>query len=374
VGLAPLVVATVFAHCAFSGSRLTISLFALDRGASALVVGVLMSLMSALPMLLGVTAGRLDDRIGIRRPILISASVLFAAIAAAGFFPFLATLFVVSAVVGTSFMLFHICVQHAVGVMPGDRKDNFGWLALGFSISNFVAPTFTGFAIDTVGHADAFRLLAISSLVSLLLLTSRRASLPHVAHDDSPRTPRSARDLLAHAELRRVFLITGLLASAWDLFVFVMPIYGTSIGLSASTIGLILGSFATATIIVRLALPWLSRRMREWSMITATLVIACVAYALFPLVRTVPLLAAISFLLGLGLGAKRSACAPSCSTRATRCCRSRSAAWAPRSACRPFSGRWRPCSPRGAGSPTGGASRRDRHGAQHNAPSACVKM
>ena len=303
MGLGPLVVATVFAHCAFSGSRLTISLFALDRGASALVVGVLMSLMSALPMLLGVTAGRLVDRVGIRRPILIAVSALFAAVAIAGFFPELATLFVVSALIGTSFMLFHICVQHAVGVMPGDRKDNFGWLALGFSISNFVAPTFTGFAIDTVGHANAFRLLAVSSLVSLLLLASRRSSLPHVAHDDSPQAPRSARDLLAHAERRRVFLITGLLAAAWDLFVFVMPIYGTSIGLSASTIGLILGSFATATIIVRLALPWLSRRMREWSMITATLVIACIAYALFPLVRTVPLLAAISFLLGLGLGA-----------------------------------------------------------------------
>jgi predicted MFS family arabinose efflux permease len=130
-----------------------------------------------------------------------------------------------------------------------------------------------------------------------------RARLTHHARGPASDTPRRTSDLLKHAELRRVFMITGLLASAWDLFVFVMPIYGTSIGLSASTIGLILGSFATATIIVRLALPWLSRHLREWPMITATLCVACVAYALFPLVRTVPLLAAISFLLGLGLGA-----------------------------------------------------------------------
>jgi predicted MFS family arabinose efflux permease len=303
VRLGPLVVATVFAHCAFSGSRLTISLFALDQGSSALVVGVLMSLMSALPMLVGVTAGRLVDRVGIRRPILVSGAVLVCAVATAGLLPYLATLFGVAAFIGTSFMLFHICVQHAVGGMEGDRKANFGWLALGFSISNFVAPTFTGFAIDTVGHANAFRLLAVFALVSLALLAAKRSSLPHVPHGAAPRERRSARDLLRHAELRRVFLITGLLASAWDLFVFVMPIYGTAIGLSASTIGLILGSFATATIIVRLALPWLSRHLREWSMITATLVVACVAYALFPFVRTVPLLATISFLLGLGLGA-----------------------------------------------------------------------
>ena len=234
--LGPLVVATVFAHCAFSGSRLTISLFALDQGASALVVGVLMSLMSALPMLVGVTAGRLVDRVGIRRPILISGAMLAGAVCAAGFLPFLATLFIVSAIIGTSFMLFHICVQHSVGAMAGDRMANFGWLALGFSISNFVAPTVTGVAIDTIGHANAFRLLTVFALVSFGLLVSRRASLSHFSQAAAPRERRSARDLLKHAELRRVFLVTGLLASAWDLFVFVMPIYGRSIGLSASTI------------------------------------------------------------------------------------------------------------------------------------------
>ena len=43
--------------------------------------------------------------------------------------------------------------------------------------------------------------------------------------------------------------------------------------------------------------------MREWTTITLTMAIACLAYVLFPLVKTVPLLAAIAFLLGLGLGA-----------------------------------------------------------------------
>ena len=301
--LAQLVVATVFAHAAFNGSRLNISLLALSEGASPLTVGVLMSLFSALPMFLGVSAGRLVDRVGIRRPILACTAILAASVFLPGVVPRLAVLFVVSAAIGTSFMLFHISVQHAVGNMGGERMANFGWLALGFSVSNFVGPTFTGLAIDTVGHAAAFLLLSIFALVSLAMLHARRHTLPHVQHAPSAPKRSSALDLLAHDELRRVFVVTGLLASAWDLFVFVMPIYGTSIGLSASTIGFILGAFATATIIVRLALPWLSRRMREWSLITATLVIAGVAYALFPLVRTVPLLAAIAFLLGLGLGA-----------------------------------------------------------------------
>jgi predicted MFS family arabinose efflux permease len=207
--------------------------------------------------------------------------------------------------VGTAFMLFHIAVQHAVGEGSAaqDRKENFGWLALGFSISNFVGPTVSGFAIDLVGHRATFLLLTGFALAALLLVSARRAEFSHTP--DKPRKPGSANalELLREPELRRVFLVTGLLGSAWDLFVFAMPIYGTAIGLSASTIGLILSAFALATFIIRMALPWLSRRMREWSTITATMAIACVAYALFPMVTTVPLLAAIAFLLGLGLGA-----------------------------------------------------------------------
>ncbi len=85
---------------------------------------------------------------------------------------------------------------------------------------------------------------------------------------------------------------------------FAAPVYvGTRSGLSASTIGSILACFALATFSVRLALPWISRHLQEWAVITTTFGVACVAYAIFPTVTTVPLLAAISFLLGLGLGA-----------------------------------------------------------------------
>ena len=303
--LALLVVATVLAHTAFNGSRLTLSLYALSLGGTPLTVGVLMSLFAALPMLLGVTAGRLVDRVGVRRPILFSAGLLVVAVAFPGLFPLLPNLFIAAAATGTTFMLFHICVQHAVGEMSAEaqRMSNFGWLALGFSISNFIGPTFAGFSIDALGHANTFLLLSLFALCAFALLAARRKGLSHLRHAKRDGAQRSAWELFANAELRRVFLVTGLLAAAWDLFVFVMPIYGTAIGLSASTIGLILGSFATATIVVRLALPWLSRHLREWPMITATLCIACVAYALFPMVRTVPLLAAIAFLLGLGLGA-----------------------------------------------------------------------
>jgi MFS family permease len=88
----------------------------------------------------------------------------------------------------------------------------------------------------------------------------------------------------------------------WDLYAFVVPIYGTRIGLSASLIGIIMGTFALATFSVRLALPALARRVREWPMVMAAMIIAGAAYALFPLAESVAPLMALSFVLGLGLG------------------------------------------------------------------------
>ena len=61
---------TVFAHTAFNGSRVTVSLYALSLQSSPLTVGALISLYSVLPMLLSVSAGRMIDRVGTRRPLL----------------------------------------------------------------------------------------------------------------------------------------------------------------------------------------------------------------------------------------------------------------------------------------------------------------
>jgi predicted MFS family arabinose efflux permease len=298
--------ATVLAHSAFNGTRLTISLNALALGASPLVVGVMMSLFAALPMFLGVACGRMVDRVGVRVPLMVSVAAVALAVGVPAAFPGITSLYVAAACVGTAFMLFHISVQHAVGEGSAvhERKENFGWLALAFSISNFIGPSASGLAIDGLGYRATFGLLTGSALAALLLLVSRRHVFKHTP--DAPRKHggASALDLLRKGELRRVFIATAILGSAWDLFVFAMPIYGTlSLGLSATTIGLVLSAFAAATFTIRMALPWISRHLPEWSTITATMVVAAVAYGLIPVVATVPLLAALAFLLGLGLGA-----------------------------------------------------------------------
>jgi MFS family permease len=73
-----IVLLTVLTHTSFKGSKVLISLYALDLGASPLTVGVLFSMYSVFPVLLAVYAGKLSDRFGSRRLILFGASGLAA--------------------------------------------------------------------------------------------------------------------------------------------------------------------------------------------------------------------------------------------------------------------------------------------------------
>jgi predicted MFS family arabinose efflux permease len=305
--LALIILFTVLTHAAFNGSRVTISLYALKLQATPFTVGVLMSLYALLPMLLSVWAGRLVDRIGARTPVLWSTLLLIAGVILPFAWPGLPALYIASTVIGTSFMMLHVTMNNVVGALgrPEDRTANFSWLALGFSVSGFLGPMIAGFAIDGVGHRWTFPLLCAMPLASLLLFVRIRAGFPHKRAAPAARAGTPAprvMDLLADRRMRAVFIASGLLSMGWDLFTFVIPIYCSRVGLSASTIGVIMGSFAAATFAVRMLMPALARRLKEWQVITASLLISGIAYSLFPLFDSVGPLIALSCLLGLGLG------------------------------------------------------------------------
>ncbi len=302
LGLAILL--TVLTHVAFVGSRVTIALYGIHLGATPLTVGVLISLYAFLPMLLAVYAGRLVDRIGPLKPMLYSCAALVAAVALPGAWPSLAALHLAAMAIGTSFLFYHVALNNVIGQLgvPADRAVNFSWFALGFSISGFCGPLLAGFAIDGVGHRAAFLMLAAFPALATLVLYGRRHLLPGPAGALHLGGERRLGDLLRVPQLRSAFVASAVLAMGWDLYTFILPVYGSSLRLSASTIGVIMGSFAAATFAVRLAMPPLSRRLKEWPMVLAAMSIAGVSYALFPLAKSVPLLMALSFLLGLGLG------------------------------------------------------------------------
>ncbi|MGH8720368.1 MAG: MFS transporter, partial [Burkholderiales bacterium] len=298
------IVLTVLAHVGFVGSRVTVSLNAIALGASPLTVGVLMSLYAALPMLLAVHAGRRIDRAGVAGPLLAGLLTVAAGVLLPAAWPSLGALFFAATLIGTGFLFVHVALNNVVGALaaPEARAASFAWLALGFSVGGFFGPLAAGFAIDGLGHRSAFLVLAVCPAIAAATLWQRRRRLPA---DVAPKIDGGARhlaDLLRDPRLRQAFIASAVLAMGWDLYAFVVPIYGTRIGLSASLIGVVMGSFSAATFAVRLGLPALARRVREWPMVVAAMVIAGLSYALFPLAASVAPLMALSFVLGLGLG------------------------------------------------------------------------
>jgi MFS family permease len=300
-----LIFVTLLNHSVFAGTRVTASLYAIHLGATPLTVGALMALYAMLPIFFAVSMGRWIDRIGARAPMLVGSVAIGSGAILPFLFPGMNALYAASVLIGSGFMMYQVAAQHIVGYIgkPEDRPVNFSLSALGFSISGFAGPMIAGFGIDEIGYTWTFAVLAGLPLVPIAVLGLNRLRLPQPhAHASKPDPRHRVADLLRHRDLRPVFVTSGLLAAAWDMFTFAIPVYGASIDLSASSIGLVLGAFSAATFVIRGLLPAISRRLTAWPLLAASLAIAAGSFLMFPLLQSGALLMAVSFFLGLGLG------------------------------------------------------------------------
>jgi MFS family permease len=265
----------------------------------------MLALFAVLPMLLSVTAGRVIDRVGPRRPVMMGLGVLAVAASLPFLFPSLGTLYISSPLLGTSFMFLHIAMNSVFGAYatPEQRAVVFSWLSLGFSISNSIGPIIAGYAIEGFGHAGAMLALAVFPVIGFVMLWRRKRPLPRPERHRSRSS--GVMELLRLPTLRYTLIASGLLNMAWDIYGFLMPLYGHRIGLTAVTIGVVMSTFALATFTVRAILTQLVRHVRHWVLIGSAMALAGTAYLLFPFVNSVPLLIALSFILGLGLGASQ---------------------------------------------------------------------
>ena len=299
-----LIAVAVTAHVALGAARVTTALYALSLHASAFTVGTLIALFALFPMMLAVPMGRVIDRIGMRKPLMIGCLLTSVGVILAASIPGLTILYPAAILIGTGFMAIFIGTQHGVGVvsLPEERTANYSRLSLGFSISSFTGPLIAGFMIDHASYSYAYLSCGFFTLAALALIIGGALShmtIQPVMHHQSKGSPLQ---LLRDRELRRVYIIGILLAAAWDMFTFVTPVHGTQLGFSASTIGMILASFAAATFMVRLAMPFIVQRYREWQILTAALSVTALCYVAFPFMDTPITLAATAVVLGLALG------------------------------------------------------------------------
>jgi MFS family permease len=294
------VLASVLTSIAQRGSKVTLSLYVLELGAGSLAVGVLAALFATFPLLLAVHAGRISDRIGVRYPMLLGGLTMAFALVMPAFFQNLNSLYFCAALLGLGHIFFHVSVHNLIGSLgSGERTRNFATFSLGSSIAAFIGPSAAGFAIEYADYRSALLFLAGSALLPALVMVVYR---PPMVKSEAEDRSRSAFDLLAIPALRRTLIMSAVALTGIELFSFYLPIYGRSIHLSASQIGMVLSCYAVAGFMVRSILHRLAHRYTEIGVLTASLFLAAVAYALLPALREAVLLGLAAFTLGLALG------------------------------------------------------------------------
>ncbi len=117
-----------------------------------------------------------------------------------------------------------------------------------------------------------------------------------------PHETPAARAATGARPLGRLLLVNGLLSASWDLHSFLVPVLGHERGLSASAIGLILGSFAASVTGVRLVIPFLAHRLREAQVLVGAMLTTGAAFAVYSLAGSALAMAGCSALLGAALG------------------------------------------------------------------------
>lgn len=305
-GFMRLIAALMSLHATMAVARVTGTLWLLQQGHSALLVGGLLALIALTPALLGAPAGAWADRYGLWRPLLGGALSALVGVAAAWVWPSVPTLALASLGTGAAIALAAVAVQREIALVAQRQPHAlpsqvlYSWASMGPALSNTLSPVLAGLVIDHFGfRAGFFLALLLPPLCLWLLRAQRHAPWPQLA-----RTPSllPAFDLLKGRPLRMLLVLNVVFGVCWDAHSFVVPVLGHARGYSASTIGLLLGSFALAVATVRLLIVRFAGRFSDRQALQAALALCAGVLAVYAWLPGVAGMAAGSFLLGLALG------------------------------------------------------------------------
>ena len=309
--LARLILAQLFLHACMAGTRMAAPLLALREGYSPAAVGVLLALFALTQVFLALPAGRFADRHGLKRPVRYSVVAAVMGAGAAVAFPVFPVLCVAALLTGGATGVATISLQRHVGRAAGSGlklRQVFSWLAIGPAVSNFIGPFSAGLLIDHAGatagslwgYRAAFAMMALLPLLTWFLVRHTRELPPLIVASTDPR-PR-AWDLMRQPMFRRLMLVNWLLSSCWDVHTFVVPVLGFEKGLSASSIGAILGAFAVAAAAIRMVMPLVAAHLREWRVLAVSMLVTALLFAIYPLMQTALTMGLCSVVLGFSLG------------------------------------------------------------------------
>lgn len=295
----------LFFQISFRSNAILTTLYVINLQASTMTLGIIVALVSLFPMTFAVYAGRISDRVGYRMPLVFGSFGVSGAL----LLPFifrdtLPILFISQSLFGLASIFLLVNVQNFVGRIStlDNRSNNFATYSLGVSIASLLGPLLTGFSIDHLGYSSTYLVLAIMAAVPGILITLNIFAPPEPEIKQKEVESNNIKYLLSLRALQKTYIMSAVILMGVGIYELFLPIYGNSIGLTASEIGIILSINASAYFLVRLLMPFLMNKFGDEIVFIGCLMISAVTFIFIPLFDSLLKLSIVSFILGIGLG------------------------------------------------------------------------
>ncbi len=295
-----------------SMSGLLVPLMAMELGASAAGIGVLIGVTNLGALVAAVPAGFLVARMGTRRLIVGSCVLAGASCFFVYLFPSIASLYLGLTVFGVGWTVFAVAVQCHIGAIggKGDVNTNFGWYGTSVALGQMIGPLLSGILIDTAGTSAAWLVMAI-------LVTATGAGLSFVLGPGTVTAPArepASRRPFRLASLMNLAIAVGILSSFVSIFALgvrssFFPVFLVEAGYTASLIGAIDSVRGLTSVASRASIgPALKLLGGRFPLLTVCHVILAAGIAATPFCVSVPLLMASAVLIGIGFGVVTPVC------------------------------------------------------------------
>lgn len=297
----PLLISGLLVQAVVPMVRILTSYRALDEGYGPGMIGILSAAFSLLPVLLTVTLGRMNDRGGVGKVIVVGAFGSLGACLVFWLGPVsLVTLFVASTLLGLAqtAVLAGLQVATMQASTRAHRDAVLGNYMVAVSLGQAIGPMIVGFGQD-VGNVAAVPVVGAVLLVLTTALVARHLPCARAA-SEAPAA--RLQDIAATRGLWWVVVFGSLCVTAQDLLLAFLPVYGVERGLSPATVGLLLTARAAAAMVARLLYGQAVRRVGQMRLALMSAALGAAAMLTMALPMPVPALGALMVITGLGLG------------------------------------------------------------------------
>jgi MFS family permease len=338
-------IVSVLAGAAVHGGRPAVSYRALELGASTFEIGLVQSAFSVVPAITAVAIGRFIDRVGERAWIAVSMVIFTVGSVLAAYAGSVLGLAIAQLVVGLGQILYLVASQSFIANYgPRDERDaRFGHYVTANSIGQLAGPALAAFVIggglgltaaagtgggasvgpaapssatgpgllpgllpDTPTGLALFAVAVLTALAALFAMSLPRLRRgPRPGSDDGAGQPgmlATTRVLLRRQGMPAAMAISIVVASAVDVVMAYLPVYGDAAGLSVGLVGLLLSIRGIAGLVSRIFMGRLIDLLGRERLLVLSMLLAGGGLVLLPVASGDWFLIGLMIATGLGLG------------------------------------------------------------------------